>query len=390
MASAFPASPDRSRLDRLLGYLDADPANPALLTDALQEAIAAENLDAGDRILSLAARANVTSTGFQAHALHFCLLKTDYEAAAAYGDSALAQGLHHPAVVFNTGFARFYLQRFADCAALMLPYCAANPAHAAAAVIAARALHHLDREEEALPLLEQALAAEPELPEALGVKALLLYELDRNAEALVCADMALAGDADQLDALLAKGEVLLEQDQPDYAAMILQHLVDKHPTCGRGWSDLAQCAFLAMDLPEVERCVRHGVEFMPEHIGSWHLLAWVHILKGETGQAREVLQRSYALDRNFAETHGGLAVVDAMEGLTAEAELGIRRALKLDAGCMSAQFARLLLLKQGGDAVGAEALVKEVLEQPFGESGETLFDLVVKQARLMSEGKTRH
>ncbi|RZU38475.1 tetratricopeptide repeat protein [Fluviicoccus keumensis] len=390
MDPVTPPAPPTRRLDRLLGFLSHDPANATLLTDTLQEAIQEGDLAAGSDILSRAARAGVNAAAFQARALHFCLLKTDYESAAAYGDSALAQGLRHSAVVFNTAFARFYLQQYPQCLELLLPYCREQEGHAAANVLAARALHHADREEEALERVLQALEAEPDNAEALGVKALLLYEADDNAEALFCAEHALTLNPDQLDALLAKGEVLLEAERYEMAGQVLAHLVERHPSCGRAWSDLALCAFQDLDLAEVERCGRLAVSLMPDHIGTWHLLAWVYLMRGELPEARQAFQASYALDPDYAETLGGLAAVDALEGHRAKAEQGIRRALALDAACMAAQVAELVLLRQEGNDVEVEALVREMLGRPVDESGESGLDLLARQVRRLSEGKTRH
>jgi len=64
------------------------------------------------------------------------------------------------------------------------------------------------------------------------------------------------------------------------------------------------------------------------------------------------------LDRNFAETHGGLASVAALRGETAAAERGIKVALGLNSGCLSAQFARSVLMARSGDAAGAAQLIK--------------------------------
>lgn len=110
---------------------------------------------------------------------------------------------------------------------------------------------------------------------------------------------------------------------------------------------------------------------MPDHIGTWHVLAWIYILRGDSAQAREALDRSYALDRNFGETHGGLAVVDAMEGKTDSARQGIRRALKLNPDGMSARYAEMLLLQQEGKADEATALVNSVLDRPTADGQAT-------------------
>ena len=98
---------------------------------------------------------------------------------------------------------------------------------------------------------------------------------------------------------------------------------------------------------------------MPGHVGSWHVLAWTHLISGDLGAAQKLFEHSLALNRNFAETHGGLASVAALRGDTAAAERAIKLALGLDPACLSAQFARSILIARAGDTAGASRLIKE-------------------------------
>jgi Tfp pilus assembly protein PilF len=78
-------------------------------------------------------------------------------------------------------------------------------------------------------------------------------------------------------------------------------------------------------LENLQRAVRH----MPEHIGTWHSLAWCQILKRDFAAAQETFDRAMALDRNFGETHGELAVVHILQGKPEAADPEIKRALRL-------------------------------------------------------------
>lgn len=100
-------------------------------------------------------------------------------------------------------------------------------------------------------------------------------------------------------------------------------------------------------------------------------LAWIYILRQDSAKAREALDQSYALDRNFGETHGGLAIVDVLDGKDEEARLSIRRALKLNPQSMSARYAEMLLLQKAGKTDEAVAVVNQVLDQPAPDSSDS-------------------
>ena len=70
--------------------------------------------------------------------------------------------------------------------------------------------------------------------------------------------------------------------------------------------------------------------------------------KGEIDEAETSYQRAYDLDRNFADSHGGLALVHALRGRTDDAEAAIRRALRLNPQCPTALYAQTLLLEASG------------------------------------------
>lgn len=50
-----------------------------------------------------------------------------------------------------------------------------------------------------------------------------------------------------------------------------------------------------------------------------------------------------ALDRNYGESHGGVAVVAALLGRNSDAKASIQRALRLDPESLSAKYAQMVL-----------------------------------------------
>jgi branched-chain amino acid transport system permease protein len=67
---------------------------------------------------------------------------------------------------------------------------------------------------------------------------------------------------------------------------------------------------LAGDMPQAEQSFWQALETtMAEHIGTWHGLALSLVLQGRLDEAQALYEQTLEMDRNFAESHGGLAVV---------------------------------------------------------------------------------
>ena len=364
--------PDQERLDRLLSFLEQDPSNTSLLVDIL---LLATSGALQVTVLAQKLREHVTAHEINdpivhAHLSHLQLLAHDYAAAAEHGDRAIDGGIDHPAVLFNTAFGHFYSADYASSAKALQPVTSQPNPPVSALILHARALHHLESDD-AETLVKQALEVEPDNTEALGLLALLLNERDAYDESLQLAHEVLSREPNQLDALLACASTHTEQGRIEAARSTWQHTVKAHPDCGRAWSGLAQVEFHELEFDQAEEHLKTAVTLMPDHIGTWHLLAWIYIMRGDSAQAREALDKSYALDRNFGETHGGLAVVDALDGKHDNARLGIRRALKLNPHSMSARYAEIVLLQQAGKHDEANAVVQQTLDKPVANENTT-------------------
>ena len=72
---------------------------------------------------------------------------------------------------------------------------------------------------------------------------------------------------------------------------------------------------------------------------------------------------AYALDRNFAETHGGLATIAMLDGRISEGEESMRRALRLDPKSFNGRYARSLWLESQGETEAANALMVELTSE---------------------------
>jgi Flp pilus assembly protein TadD len=102
---------------------------------------------------------------------------------------------------------------------------------------------------------------------------------------------------------------------------------------------------------------------MPNHIGSWIIQGWAHLVRGEMFAAEGSFNHALTLDRNFSESHGSLAVILALQGKADEAGLAAQLGLRLDPNCASAQFAQALLLGQVNDARSLKEFAARLLQR---------------------------
>lgn len=380
-----------ARLQRLLGFLQTDPTNPRLLADAFGLALHLGNHKVTDSLASHVAQHGVSTPVLQAQLCLYHLLHQRFAEALQAGRASLADGPVTGAWIYNTAWAAHMCGEYGESLHLLqqaFPDAGDSPPEVN--ILMARNLHHAGECEAPMARLSVLLEKEPDHAEALGLRALIA--IDNNQADLAAADArrALALVPDQPDALLALGDVLKENEDFAGAEHAYRQLIARDPRSGRAWSGLALTQMSGLDIDAAEKSAVTAVEHMTDHIGTWHALGWIYILKGNPAAARSAFESSMALDRNFAETHGGLAVVDALEGKRTEAERKIRIAERLNRNSLAAQYARLLLLQKDNDRAGAQALVESVLARKAPASDQTGQDLVQRRIRALMKSRTLH
>jgi len=350
----------------LRGFLSVDSSNSDLaceLADLLLEQGATNEAEAA--LDSLSPPADSTP-GVRFRLARIALASGRYETAGSLLQALLDAGHGHEAVMHDLAFAQL-CQR--DCEAADATIHDAIARHGASPslrILAARIALMQERRADALALVEETLSDEPGDVQALGVRALALFDDSRHPQAAEAALECLRRDGDQHEALLVAGTLALWGQQVDVAETYFARALQRHPNSGRVLSGMGQCAMLRDDLASARTTLEAAVKAMPDHIGTWHALAWTQLLQGEQDTAESSYQRAYALDRNFGDTHGGLALIALLRGDAAEAERGIQRALRLDPSAITARYAKCLLLESRGDEAGAQALLQSLIAEGRG------------------------
>lgn len=350
------------RAARLRDYLAADSDNVELACE-LADLLAAEGAPvAADDVLAglHPSLQSTAAVGFRRARL--ALSTGRYADASLQLTSLIQQGVDAPAVAHDLAFAQLCLRQSQRARQTVNEAIATHGGTSALHTLAARIELQEQQYDAALSQLRAALALDPNDAQAHGVHALALFDSSRPEPALQASVSALQLDGEQHEALLVAGTLALGNREWPEAQALFERALVRFPNSGRVLSGLGQCLMLRNELPQARDVLVHAVQAMPEHIGTWHALAWTQLLQGDSDAAYGSYQQAYALDRNFADTHGGLGLVAVLRGQYAEAEGLIERALRLDRNSITGRYARSLLLQKQGDTAGSEALLGELLE----------------------------
>jgi Tfp pilus assembly protein PilF len=151
----------------------------------------------------------------------------------------------------------------------------------------------------------------------------------------------------------------------------------RHPNDGRTLSAIGMAQLLNSNLEEARIAFTDAIVHMPAHIGTFHGLGWCELMRKNLPAAKAAFEAALALDQTFGESHGGLAVVQAMSAQRDEAEESIRRALKLDPAGLSARFAQAILSGEVQDPQRFTRLARRALGQHRTPDGRSLADVVM-------------
>ena len=319
------------RLRRLQGYLAQDPANPFLLSDTCDAALAAGDFAAAASCMDRAERLQLDPIAWTARRALGALCTGDAQQCRALVESLLdATNDANP---------------LAQLQALWL-----------------RACHHLGALGEAWEWTQQQLQQDRLQPLAAGVASLMAIDLDRMEDARALADRALhRAVPPPPEALVARAYVALADDDAALAAKLLEHAAARQPDDGRIWSALGMVSLRNGALQEARGRFEQAVRRIPQHIGSWHALGWTCLLQQDLPGAQAAFAAALDRDRNFGENHAAMALVFTLLGRDGPAEHHLQRAERLDRGAPTARYVRALRSGELKDADATRAFAAGLL-----------------------------
>lgn len=355
-----------SRAALLAGFADRDPENPVLLCDLLDELLVAGRLDEAAARISKISSALRESPGVRFREARCALLSGDTKTTITLLQSLIGNMDTVPAgVVHDLAYAQFVEGRGEEALQTLARAHDVDGDMVALALLKARILHRQKQLEAALEVLAP-IQSGARLPEVQGVRALLWLDIGDTTRASEQAELALKADPDQHEAGLVRGTVALWSQQLLESTAAFQRVLSRHPESGRAWLGLGQNVMLRGDVPAARSLLERASTEMPDHIGTWHALAWCQLMEGDLAGAKHSFDKAFILDRTFGETHGGFALVHALRFERKEAEESIKRAMRLDPQGRAARYAQSVLLLDDGRVEEARTLIDGILARTPG------------------------
>jgi tetratricopeptide (TPR) repeat protein len=371
------------KLERTEGYLAADPGNTDLLGMVIDLSLSLGLLERAAAHAAAALERYPDDAYFRSRQGSVCLARRDWAGAAAIF-APLLGAFPDVNLAYNLAYAYVWMGRHADACLAMEPYMAAADLSVPALTLLVRALHHSGDSESAMALVDRHLPRCQGEPDFLAAASLLYLDGDQLeragqlSEAALAAAEALGRVRRPLEALVVAGTLALAGTDAAMAVRHFDEVIARSPAEGRAWSALGAASLLKQDLPAARTQLEQALVYLPKHIGSWHLLGWCHIFGGDLAGAHDAFATALALDRNFGESHGGMAVVQAMRGERELAEASIARALGLDAQGLSARYAQMVLSGATADPARFRALAGRLLSSRKGAFGLNINELLAR------------
>lgn len=368
-------SDSRAQLDRLMSFLVADPGNAALLTDAAWAAHDAGERDLAGEMIARAARAGPLSARARNLALLLAIADGRLDEADALAADLLAERPDDPALAFNRAWIAALRQRFAEANAILTPDAAM--AFPQARAFKVQLLHHVRAYDAALDWGAALVAQGCREPELLGALAMVAMDADRPDLARGYAEAGAGG----AEAELARALFAIEDGAAIDALARFDTVLAAQPAHPRAWAGRGLALLGQGDARGASAALAKAADLFETHLGTWVALGWARLLAHDHGGARQAFERAAAIDDNFGEAQGGLAVLDMLGG---DAEGGKRRAklaTRLDRSGLGAMLANLLLAQGQGKAEAADRIWRQALAAPIGENGQTLEQAIAVMAR---------
>lgn len=392
--NASSVSAARQRLDRLDGFLRDDPSNNALLIDAFETALSCGEWERARFHLQHGQTLHTEPLAWRLREGDFWLAQQRYEEALEVLE-ALASTPQPPpgfaeVLLHNLAFIELKRGRYADCVGRLAPVLEspgttgqgtdAHPLIATRALqqLWLRALHHDSQLTRAMAWALQAEQEKSLDAQAAGIASLIAIDAGDFAAAQRWSAASL-GEGSQaehpVESLVTQASLALAARDAARAIHFADAALRRQPGDGRAWSTRGFAALLANDLPAAHSAFVQALSAMSQHIGTWHGMGWTQILQGDLAGARASFDTALALDRNFAESHGGLAVVLAMQSLRQEAEEHAELALRLDKSNLSGRYAQALLSGEVKDAKDVQRFARRLLGGRAGPLGGDMGDM---------------
>jgi tetratricopeptide (TPR) repeat protein len=362
-------SPAATRLERLTTYLEQDPANPNLLAEVCDAAIACGQHERARHYVQTAKQLGFDSAQWMHRSARIAIATRELDQAVSLLE-ALREGTgEHPVLDHDLGYVLLLRGDFEDCLQLVQPWLARATSLGpeelqALQVLWLRAVHRLERLEEALSWAREQDAAGMLQPAAKGAASLIAVDAEQLEFARQLANEALGADAVQVEALVARASVgLAAGEGAQHTTEPLQRALQQNPEDGRTWSLLAMISLKEQKLDLAASQLERAVQYTPDDIDAWHALGWTRLLRGDRDGALAAFRRALELDPEFAESHAAMGLMLLLSGDSVQAQQHLEVADRLDPANVTGQYARAMLSGEARDLTALQEVASRLLKQ---------------------------
>lgn len=365
----------RERLQRLLGYLDHDPGNAALLRDAAHAAGEANDLGLAKQLFARIKDAGELTDADSNMWAIAAMRSGEPQLAAETFAGLLEQNPGEQGLRFNLAWARALagetegaLSVIDDDLVAVLPQ---------AAALELQLLHAAGELDQAVERAGQHLERFPDYAPLNAAASVLALDIEDEALAQTCAERG----GGHPDALTTLGTLALGGDNPAGAKPLFEQALAINDRLPRAWVGLGLTELLAGQPAEAAKHIENGAAIFGDHLGSWIAAGWASLVADDHATARKHFEHAVDLDGSFAEGQGSLAVIELLQG---DREAALRRlevAERLDRASFSCAFVRVLLSAGEGDAEKAQRIMEIALRQPVGEGSLSMAEMIARLAR---------
>lgn len=367
------------KLARILSYLESDPGNRDLLATAIDLHLTLGQVDEAHKHVDTAIALYPADHFFQ-HRYGNVLIAEGKLNEAQQVFHKLHEELADPGIAYNLAYVYFRLGKHAEAELCLAPYVGLPETPSGTVTLFMRTLHHLGEIKKALDVAERNLESHSEDAEFLAVASLLYLDDGQLEEAQKLSIAVQANGTAPIEALVVGGTVALGKGEIEVAKAQFTEALAVNPADGRSWSGMGLASLLNQDLTVASEQLERAANYLPKHIGTLHSLGWCKILSQDLVSAEAVFRKALSLDRNFGESHGGLAVVAALKGDKALADDCIERALRLDPRSLAARYAQIVMSGNAKDPVKFRELAFKILSARQGPFGGNLAEVLTKWA----------
>ncbi|WP_318468204.1 tetratricopeptide repeat protein [Photobacterium leiognathi] len=364
-----------SAVNRLREYFKFDPKNIDIALQLIEALANQGDFDEALFILNEAKQYHIDEPMLISWSAHLGLATSDFKSAITAYNQLFELGYSQTGLIVNSALAHYQLGDYRRAKKLLD---SVEDLDVTNKILKARCNAQLEETIAAITDVNSllTLCSDEQLPEILGLLSLLYLDDAQYDLAKEYCEKTLSLDDKQFDARLTAASLALYKIRIDDALSFIEPLDKEYPDTGR---IIAMKALVYMYLQRFDLAINlyeRACEKMPAHVGSRINLGWCFFSVGEKDKAKQCFNDGVKIDRTFAESHGGLALISALSEEWSESQVHFKRALKLDPLSPSALFARSLYFKSKGREKEAESIVSGLINHKSELSEVTLKDIV--------------